>query len=51
MFFDIETVFWHWNCTYTKLIFLDIELFWLLTVFKQNLYLYYTEITESELLD
>ena len=29
-------VFWHWNCTYAKLNYFEIELFWHLTVCKQK---------------
>ena len=32
-------------------LFFDIELFWHLIVCKQNLYLYWTELAELELLD
>ena len=42
--FDIETVF-----TLTELF--NIELFWHLTVCKQNLYLYKTELAELELFE
>ena len=41
--FDIETVF--------TLNWINIELVWLLTVCKQKLYLYETELAELELFD
>ena len=46
-----------WNCFLILKLYLhetelfNIELFWHLTVRKQNLYLYWTELTELELLD
>ena len=43
--------FWHWNCAYALTELFNVEEFWYLTVYKQNLCLYYTELVEFELLD